>query len=127
MAELRIPLPTGSKFGSRTATHAVLRELGTRDIIEAGETAERCVLGPDKEYHLVRSPTLSGMHLLCRQIARLEDGEGTVIDGPLQPELFFKLEPADFLAIQQAAEGLDNAAMTALEKMTERGRGEPAS
>lgn len=127
MAEINVPLPTGSKYGERTAVVAVLRELGTADIIGAGEDAEKCVLGPDGEYHLVMSPTLSGLHLLRRQIVRLEDNAGTVIDGPLDVPMFLKLEPADFLAVQQAAEKLDKSAQDALERMTERGRDRPAS
>lgn len=127
MAEIRKPLPKGSKYGERTATAAVLRELGTADIIGAGEEAEKCVLGPDGQYHLVMSPTLSGLHLLRRQIVRLEDNSGTVIDGPLEVAMFLKLEPEDFLAIQDAAEGVDKSAQDALERMTERGRDRPAS
>lgn len=126
MAELKIPLPTGSKFGERTATHAFLRELTTADIIGAGEDAEKCVLGPDKQYHLVLSPTLSGLHMLRRQIMRLEDDKGTVIDGPLDVDMFFKLAPADFLEIQSKAEQMDAAAQEAVERMAERGR-EPAA
>lgn len=127
MAEIKVLLPTGSKYGERTATVAILRELGTADIIGAGEDSEKCVLGPDGEYHLVMSPTLSGLHLLRRQIVRLEDSAGTVLDGPLDVPMFLKLEPADFLALQQAAEKLDKSAQDALERMTERGRDRPAS
>jgi len=126
MAELKLPLPSGSKYGERTATHAVLRELSTADILNAGEEAEKCVLGPDRQYHMVMSPTLSGLHMLRRQIVRLEDKDGTVIDGPLDVETFFKLEAADFLEIQAKAEDLDKAAQEAMERMAERGR-EPAA
>ncbi|MBX9634110.1 MAG: hypothetical protein K2X44_03930, partial [Magnetospirillum sp.] len=125
--EITIPLPTGSKYGERTATTAILRELGTADIINAGDDAEKCVLGPDSQYHLVMSPTLSGLHLLRRQIVRLEDSAGTVIDGPLSVDMFLKLESGDFLALQKAAEDLDKSAQDALERMTERGRDRPAS
>lgn len=127
MAEITVPLPKGSKYGERTATVAVLRELGTADIIGAGEDSEKCVLGPDGEYHLVMSPTLSGLHLLRRQIMRLEDAAGTVIDGPLAVDMFIKLEHEDFLALQKAAEEMDQAGQEALERMTERGRNPPAS
>jgi phage FluMu protein gp41 len=127
MAEIKVPLPAGSMYGERTATVAYLRELGTADIIGAGEESEKCVLGPDREYHLVMSPTLSGLHLLRRQIARLEDGAGTVIDGPLDVALFLKLEPLDFLEIQRKAEEMDKSGQQALERMTERGRDRPAS
>lgn len=127
MAEMTVPLPTGSKYGERTATIAVLRELGTADIVGSGEDAEKCVLGPDGQYHLVVSPTLSGLHLLRRQIARLEDKTGTVIDGPLDVPMFFRLDSDDFLAIQEAAERMDKAGQEALDRMSERGRGTPAS
>lgn len=127
MAEIKVLLPTGSKYGERTATVAILRELGTADIIGAGEDSEKCVLGPDKEYHLVMSPTLSGLHLLRRQIVRLEDSAGTVLDGPLDVPMFLKLEREDFLEIQAKVEDLDKSAQEALERMTERGRDRPAS
>ena len=127
MAEITVPLPKGSKYGERTATAAVLRELGTADIIGAGEDSEKCVLGPDGEYHLVMSPTLSGLHLLRRQIVRLEDAAGTVIDGPLGVDMFLRLEREDFLAIQHKTEQMDKAGQEALERMTERGRNPPAS
>lgn len=127
MAEIEVALPTGSKFGERTATTAILRELGTADIVGAGEDSEKCVLGPDGQYHLVVSPTLSGLHLLRRQIKRLEDLAGTVMDGPLDVPMFFKLAPEDFLAIQQAAETMDKAGQEALDRMSERGRGAPPS
>lgn len=127
MAEITVPLPKGSKYGERTATAAVLRELGTADIIGAGEDSEKCVLGPDGEYHLVMSPTLSGLHLLRRQIVRLEDAAGTVIDGPLSVDMFLRLEREDFLAIQHKTEQMDKAGQEALERMTERGRNPPAS
>jgi phage FluMu protein gp41 len=127
MAEIKVDLPKGSKFGERTATTAYLRELGTGDIIGAGEDSEKCVLGPDGQYHLVVSPTLSGLHLLRRQIARLEDAAGKVLDGPLDTATFFRLEPQDFMAIQQKAEDLDQAGQAAGEHMTARGRDRPAS
>lgn len=126
MADITVPLPTGSKYGERTATTAILREVGTADIINAGDDAEKCVVGPDGQYHLVMSPTLSGLHLLRRQIVRLEDAGGTVIDGPLSVDMFLKLEPADFMEIQRKAESQDAAAKEAVDRMTERGR-EPAT
>ena len=126
MAEITVPLPTGSKYGERTAVTAVLRELGTADIVGAGEASEKCVLGPDGQYHLVVSPTLSGLHLLRRQIKRLEDAAGIVIDGPLDVAMFMRLAPEDFLAIQVAAERMDNAGQEALDRMSERGRDTPS-
>jgi len=127
MAEIRVPLPKGSKYGERTATAGVLRELTVKDIIGAGEDAEKVMVGADREYHLVQSPTMAGFHLLRRQLVRLEDEAGTVVDGPLDPEMVFKLEAEDFLALQEAAQGLDRAAARAVEGMAARGRGHPAS
>jgi len=128
MADIDIPLPTGSHYGDHVAVRAVLRELSTADIIGAGEDAEKCVLGPDGQYHLVASPTLSGVHLLRRQVRRLVDKAGeTILDGPLSLDLFARLEPADFVAIQAGAERLDAAGQAAVDRMTERGRGNPSS
>ncbi len=127
MAEIKVDLPAGSRFGDRVAKVAWLRELTTADIIGAGEDAEKCVLGPDGAYHLVASPTMSGVHLLRRQIARLDDADGTVIDGPLSLQMFIRLDQADFLTIQAKADELDRAGQAALAKAEERGRGEPAS
>lgn len=127
MAEITVPLPKGSKFGERIATVAILREVGTGDMIGAGEESEKCVQGPDGAYHLVVSPTLSGFHMLRRQIMRLEDSAGTVLDGPLTPDMMFRLAPEDFLAVQAKAQEMDKAVDAAMEEVARRGRGDTAS
>jgi phage FluMu protein gp41 len=128
MARIDIALSGDTEIGGKTAVRAVLRELTPGDLIDAGSDAEKCMLGPDGEYHLVVSPTLSGVHLLRRQIVKLIDADGAaVIDGPLDLDMFFKLNTADFLAMQQAAENLDKAGQKAMDRTVERGRGEPAS
>ena len=128
MADIDVPLPKGSPDAEHLPVVAVLRALTTAAINAAGEEAERCVQGPDGQYHLVTSPTLSGVHLLRRQIRRLVDKAGTtILDGPLSLDLFARLDPADFVAVQDAAERLDAAGQAALSRMADRGRGGPSS
>lgn len=122
MATIDVTLPVGFKLGEDRHKDAVLRELGTRDIIEAGMEAETCVMGPDGEMHLVRSGTKAGIELLRRQIVRIGP-----VEGPFTLAEFFKLAPEDFLALQAAAERMDAAADKAMEGVAARGRGEPAS
>lgn len=122
MAEHVVTLPVGLKVGDAVHTEAVLRELTTRDLIEAGQAAERVVLGDDGAYHLVQSPTMAGVEMLCRQVARIGD-----VPGPLTPPELFKLDGKDFLALQAGAEALDQAVVNAMRQASERGRGSPAS
>lgn len=121
MAEITVALPIGFKVGEQIHTEAVLRELTTADLIEAGQAAEKVVRGDDGAYHLVQSPTLAGVEMLCRQVVRIGD-----IKGPLTPPELFKLEGADFLALQAGAEQLDQAVADAMRRAAERGRSDPA-
>lgn len=129
MAEITVTLPIGlratrtSAAGQEEVIHreAVLRELTTGDLINAGAEAEKVVLGDDGEYHLVQSPTLAGVHMLRRQIVRIGD-----IEGPLEVGELLKLQTADFNALQDAAERLDEVALRAAKGASERGRGDPA-
>lgn len=129
MATITVPLPIGLKTtrtsaaGQEDVIHreAVLRELTTGDLINAGAEAEKVVLGDDGDYHLVQSPTLAGVHMLRRQIVRI--GE---IEGPLEIGELLKLDTADFTALQDAAERLDAAAVRAASGAANRGRGDPA-
>lgn len=122
MATIEVTLPVGFKLGDDCHQDAVLRELGTRDIIEAGIDAETCVMGPDGQMHLVRSATKAGIELLRRQIVRIGP-----VDGPFTLAEFFKLAPEDFLALQAKAEELDAAIAKAMEGLAARGRDQPAS
>ncbi|MBN2751984.1 MAG: hypothetical protein JXQ84_04680 [Rhodospirillaceae bacterium] len=130
MAELSISLPVGLKShrtsaaGEEEVIHrdAVLRELETADIINAGAEAEKVVLGEDGDYHLVQSPTLAGLHMLRRQIVRIGD-----IDGPFEVADLLRLNRADFNALQDAADQLDAASLSQMQGTTQRGRGDAAS
>ena len=130
MATIDVTLPVGLKTtrhsaaGGEEVVHraAVLRELTTADLLNAGAEAEKAVRGDDGEYRLVQSPTLAGLHMLRRQIVKIGD-----IEGPFEVETMLKLDMKDFEALQDAAEKLDAAAMDSMKGNDRRGRDDTVS
>lgn len=117
MAQVNVTLTHGLKLDEKPQLEAVLRSVTAGDIIEAGEESEKVVFTADGPV-LVQSPTLTGAHLLRRQVVKI--GE---IPGPLTLGQLKKLDPEDFQALQAAAATLDAASVKAASsEVTQRGR-----
>jgi phage FluMu protein gp41 len=114
MATLTITLTDGIKLGADILTEAVLRSPTAGDVMDAQEESEKLVETIDGP-RLVSSPTLSGAGMLRRQIVRIGN-----LDGPLSRADLAKLTPRDLLALQMAADKLDDA--LAGEALADRGR-----
>jgi phage FluMu protein gp41 len=122
VAELKVTLKRGLKFGDVAQLDAVLREGAAGDVIDAAEESEKLVATPDG-YQLVQSPTLVGVHMLRRQVVRI--GE---IEGPLTLKQLKMLDPADLSELQRAAQSLDAAAVEqASREVAQRGRADGAA
>lgn len=117
MASITVTLRHGLKLDEKPQLAAVLRSVTAGDIIEAGEESEKLVIAADGPA-LVQSPTLTGAHLLRRQVVSI--GE---IQGPLTLGQLKKFDPEDFQALQAAAATLDAASVKAAStEVAQRGR-----
>ena len=120
MAKIEFQLKHGLAFGkgrdAEMQYEVVLRELTTRDVIEARTNAEQVVFVPDNGMEkgiTVVSEVKMGIELLCRQIESI--GE---IKGPLSNKELYQLHLSDFALLNEYAEKLD----TAVEVAEKRGR-----
>ena len=120
MAKIEFQLKHGLAFGkgrdAEMQYEVVLRELTTRDVIEARTNAEQVVFVPDNGMEkgiTVVSEVKMGIELLCRQIESI--GE---IKGPLSNKELYQLHLSDFALLNEHAEKLD----TAVEVAEKRGR-----
>lgn len=113
MANIEFTLSHGLPFGQSNDAElqydVVLRELTTRDVIEARTKAEQVVFVPDPQTGAERGITVvsevrMGIELLCRQIESI--GE---IKGPLPERQLYQLHVDDFALLNEQAERLDAA------------------
>ena len=118
MATTTVTLVDGFKIDDRSLKVVTLKELTALDITEARAAAERPVETTDG-WRLLVSDTMVGVHLLCRQIASIDDH-----NGPLSVRELSGFTERDFALVTQASDKLSNAVGA---ELTERGRGEPAS
>lgn len=118
MAEHKVTLIDGLKVGDTVHTLAILQEPTVGDIMDAQTESERVVATPDG-HELLASPTLVGMNVLRRQIAKIGDHAG-----PLSLNELRVLSPRDLRRLEQGAGELDTAA---LKEVAARGRSEPPS
>jgi phage FluMu protein gp41 len=123
--DLKHGLTLGEGAEVKTRKHVTLRAPTAGDVIEAQEESEKLVYAADAAGNvqptLVTSPALTGIHVLRRQLVKLDD-----IHGPLDLSLLKKLHIEDFELIQAKAQELDaassQAARTASREVTQRGR-----
>lgn len=128
--DLKHGLTLGEGADAKTRRHVTLRAPIAGDVIEAQEESEKLVYAADAAGHvapsLVTSPSLTGIHVLRRQIVKLDE-----LHGPLDLHLLKKLHIEDFEMIQAKAEELDAAsnaaARTASREVAQRGRDDGAS
>lgn len=127
--DLKHGLTLGEGANVKTRKHVTLRAPTAGDVIEAQEESEKLVYAADAAGNvaptLVTSPTLTGIHVLRRQIVKLDE-----LHGPLPLDLLRKLHIEDFDLIQTKAQELDaagnQAARTASREVTQRGRDDGA-
>lgn len=118
----RVELDHGLTLGDATYRVAHLRQLSAGDIFDAQEAAER-VVETRTGLAMVLSPSAFGRELLGRQVARLEDGDGQIHNGPLSRAELARLRPADLERLQSRADALDAvAALSLAEGADARGR-----
>lgn len=122
MAQIEFHLKHGLPFGKGEEAvlqyDVTLRELTVGDILAAQEESEKVVPTPEG-YTLVVSPTLSGMHIMRRQILKVGS-----IQGPLSLADLGRLNPADLDLINAKVAALDVAVV---KEVTARGRLDAAS
>ncbi|RMG60286.1 MAG: hypothetical protein D6717_00350 [Gammaproteobacteria bacterium] len=114
---ITVRLAKGLVVDGEPQREAVLKPLSARDIIEAGQAAERLVYGEDGPVLLV-SPSRMGAELLARQIERIGS-----VPGPISLGMFDKLSSEDLALLQAAAGDLDQAVAS---EVAARGRDRPA-
>ncbi|WP_298032277.1 hypothetical protein [uncultured Desulfovibrio sp.] len=119
--QARVDLADGLAVGSVTYSIAVLRQLNAGAVLAAAEASERLV-STAQGMELVSSPARMGAELLRRQIARMEDGSGNKLDGPLDMESLGRLSARDMDTLNFAARMLDAAAEKSMEGLAGRGR-----
>lgn len=122
MAQMTVTLIYGLVTGKGTtdeATHmeVTLRELGSKDIVDAQLAAERVVIGENGKAVAYCSEVLMGLELLRRQVATLGS-----IPGPLSLKQIYALHPKDLDLLTQKADALDGL----LTEVSERGRPDAA-
>ncbi|MEG0100200.1 MAG: phage tail assembly protein [Citrobacter sp.] len=122
MAELNFDLKHGLLTGKGTADETLhttvrLRELTSKDIVDAQLASERVAFGANGKAVAYCSEVLYGLEMLRRQIAAV----GT-LPGPLSLELLYKLDPSDLKYLTEQAQALDDM----LEDVSERGRDDAA-
>lgn len=111
MAKMTVPLTHGLVTGKGTGdeqTHMVveLRELETKDVIDAQLASERVVIGDNGKAVAYCSEVLMGLEMLRRQIASI--GE---IPGPLSLKQLYQLHPADLKLLSDQADKMDDLIM----------------
>lgn len=128
--DLKHGLTLGEGADTKTRKHVTLRAPTAGDVIDAQEESEKLVYAADAAGNvqptLVTSPSLTGIHVLRRQIVKLDE-----LHGPLDLALLKKLHIEDFEIIQAKAAEIEVAsnasARTASQEVTQRGRGDGAS
>jgi len=117
-----VMLPKGLRIGDDVYNDAELRELTAADIFAAQEAAEKLVYTPSKDGQLepgmVTSPARFGQELLRRQVVRIGDVQAKDISA----DVFGRLHSLDLAALEKAAHDLEQAAIKAVERASERGR-----
>ncbi|MBV7262560.1 phage tail assembly protein [Photobacterium sp. WH24] len=122
MAKMEFELEHGLPFGrgkdAEMQYDVTLRELTTKDVIDARTAAEKVIFVPDPETHTEKAITVvsevnMGLELLRRQVARIGD-----IQGPLTMKQIHQLHLDDFQLLNLNAEKLD----AAVEVAAKRGR-----
>ncbi|CAI0743477.1 phage tail assembly protein [Serratia ficaria] len=122
MAQMTVTLIHGLVTGKGTsdeATHVevTLRELGSKDIVDAQLAAERVVIGENGKAVAYCSEVLMGLELLRRQIASIGS-----IPGPLSLKQLYQLHPKDLNKLTTQADELDDL----LAEVADRGRADAA-
>ena len=112
-----VDLEFGLTLGDKNYTQVTLRELTSKDIIDAQAESERLVETP-AGYQLVASPALVGANSLRRQIKKIGD-----IDGPLSLKDLGELNPFDLNKIQIACAKLEEAVACEIASRTVAHRG----
>lgn len=131
MGEHTVELQDGLAVGEDRLTQAVLREATAGDIIDAQAEGERVVHAPGQdgqsEPQLVASPSMTAVHVLRRQVVRLEGGRSPY-HGPLSLADMRRLTPTDLALLQDGADQLDQAAASemARREVAQRGRDDQA-
>nr|WP_213680123.1 phage tail assembly protein [Serratia marcescens] len=118
MAQMTITLEHGLVTGKGTPDEArhmevTLRELTSKDIIDAQLAAERVVMAENGKAVAYVSEVLYGLELLRRQIAQI----GTM-PGPLTVKQIHQFHPDDFRLLSARADAMDGM----LSEVAERGR-----
>ncbi|MGQ5745868.1 hypothetical protein HMPREF3138_20975 [Serratia sp. HMSC15F11] len=118
MAQMTETLIHGLVTGKGTTdetTHkeVTLRELGSKDIVDAQLAAERVVIGENGKAVAYCSEVLMGLELLRRQIASIGS-----IPGPLSLKQLYHLHPEDLKLLTAKADALDDL----LTEVADRGR-----
>ncbi|EMP7137194.1 TPA: phage tail assembly protein [Serratia marcescens] len=118
MAQMTETLIHGLVTGKGTTdetTHkeVTLRELGSKDIVDAQLAAERVVIGENGKAVAYCSEVLMGLELLRRQIASIGS-----IPGPLSLKQLYQLHPEDLKLLTAKADALDDL----LTEVADRGR-----
>lgn len=122
MAELTFDLKHGLLTGKGTADETLhktvrLRELTSKDIVDAQMASERVVIASNGKAVAYCSEVIYGLEMMRRQIATLGN-----LPGPLSLELLYKLDPTDLKYLTEQAQALDDM----LEDVSERGRDDAA-
>ncbi|EBU8551966.1 hypothetical protein DLC15_05210 [Salmonella enterica subsp. enterica serovar Telelkebir] len=122
MAQTTIPLIHGLVTGKGTedeARHMVvtLRELNSKDVIDAQLESERVVIGPNGKAVAYCSEVLMGVELLRRQIASVGS-----IPGPLSLKQIYSFHPEDLKLLTERADAMDDM----LTETATRGRADAA-
>lgn len=117
MATVQCTLNGGLKVGETVHKEAVIREATAADLIDATEESEKLVATPEG-YKLIASPTMVGLHCLCRQVVAIGDHPG-----PLTLAELRRLSAHDLSLLQELAQTLEAAS---IEGVTDRGRTDQA-
>lgn len=122
MAELTFDLKHGLLTGKGTADETLhktvrLRELDSKDVVDAQLASERIVLADNGKAVAYCSEVLYGLELMRRQIAAIG-----VIPGPLNMQQIYNLHPQDLKLLNEKTSALDDM----LEDVSERGRDDAA-
>lgn len=107
MAQTTIPLIHGFITGKGTEDETrhmsiVLRELGSKDIVDAQLESERVVISPNGKAVAYCSEVLMGLELLRRQIASVGD-----MPGPLSLKQIYQFHPEDLKLLTERADAVD--------------------
>lgn len=119
MSTVSFTLEHGLKLGDDTLKDVVMRELGTGDIFEASEAAEKLVT-VEGEPQFIISPTLMTKETLRRQIKSIGN-----VQGPISVAELELLHPEDLNLIEQYSQVLDGT--LAPKEVVRRGRPDSAT